>query len=138
MTEQAQSLLMQYIENKPAPTLNKSLSLIVQVFKDLVEGNPRADRALPGPDLLSVYPPGSANRDDHVGRFADAPTMAQFELFGIKLRVQALDVVLLTYRADYVRSDGKKGELMLISFLSKRCHDVWINCFSRDTPLDST
>ncbi len=134
--EQAQFQRMQDIENKSAPTLDQILSLEKQVWTALVEGNAQADRALLTPDFLGVYPSGFANRDDHVGQFADAPTMKEYELSDIRLRVLSADVVLLSYRADYLRPDTETWEAMLISSLWERRHDVWINSFSQDTPLD--
>ncbi|MEX0307488.1 MAG: DUF4440 domain-containing protein [Ruegeria sp.] len=129
---------MQDIENKSAPTLDQILSLEKQVWTALVEGNAQADRALLSPDFLGVYPTGFANRDDHVGQFADAPTMAEYELSDTRLRVLSADVVLLSYRADYLRPDASEWEAMLISSLWERRHDVWINSFSQDTPLERT
>ncbi|WP_259462629.1 nuclear transport factor 2 family protein [Ruegeria conchae] len=127
---------MQDIENKPAPSLDQILSLEKQVWTALVEGNAEADRALLSSDFLGVYPSGFANRDDHVGQFADAPTMAQYELSDTRLRVLSADIVLLSYRADYRRPDREEWEAMLISSLWERRHDVWVNSFSQDTPLD--
>lgn len=137
-TERAQFPPMQDIENKSAPTLDQILSLEKQVWTALVEGNAQADRALLSPDFLGVYPTGFANRDDHVGQFADAPTMAEYELSDTRLRVLSADVVLLSYRADYLRPDASEWEAMLISSLWERRHDVWINSFSQDTPLERT
>ena len=71
--------------------------------------NAQADRALLRPDFLGVYPTGFANRDDHVGQFADAPTMAKYDLSEAKLRVLTRYIVLLSYRADYQRPDGQMG-----------------------------
>lgn len=136
MAEQAQFLIMQDIENKPAPTLDQILSLEKQVWAALVDGNAQADRALLSPDFLGVYPSGFANRDDHVGQFADAPTMATYELSEAKLRILTSDIVLLSYRADYTRPGAPQAEAMLISSLWERRHDNWINSFSQDTPLE--
>ncbi|EEE38868.1 hypothetical protein RKLH11_2714 [Rhodobacteraceae bacterium KLH11] len=134
--DRAQFRLMQDIDNKPAPTLDHILSLEKQVWAALVEGNAEADRALLSPDFLGVYPTGFANRDDHVGQFADAPTMARYELSDTRLRVLSTDAVLLSYRADYQRPNATEREAMLISSLWERRHDVWINSFSQDTPLE--
>ncbi len=127
---------MQNTENKPSPALDEILSLEKQVWAALVDGNAQADRALLSPDFLGVYPSGFANRDDHVGQFADAPTMARYELSETRLRVLTQDVVLLSYRADYQRPGSEKAEAMLISSLWERRHDVWVNSFSQDTPLE--
>ncbi len=127
---------MEDIENTSPPSLDQVLSLEKQVWTALVEGNAQADRALLSPDFLGVYPTGFANRDDHVGQFADAPTMAQYELSDTRLRVLSADVVLLSYRADYLRPEAQEWEAMLISSLWERRHDVWINSFSQDTPLE--
>lgn len=136
VVERAHFLLMQDTDSKPAPSLDQILTLEKQVWTALVEGNAQADRALLSPDFLGVYPSGFANRDDHVGQFADAPTMAQFDLSEVRLRVLTPDIVLLTYRADYTRPDAPEREAMLISSLWERRHDVWINSFSQDTPLE--
>nr|WP_321252438.1 nuclear transport factor 2 family protein [uncultured Ruegeria sp.] len=122
-------------EYKSAPTLEEILSLERQVWTALVEGDATADRALLSPDFLGVYPTGFANRDAHVGQFADAPTMASFELGDARLRVLTADIVLLSYRADYTRPSSKMKEAMLISSLWERRHGVWVNSFSQDTPL---
>ena len=127
---------MEDIENTSPPSLDQILSLEKQVWTALVEGNAQADRALLSPDFLGVYPTGFANRDDHVGQFADAPSMAQYELSDTRLRVLSADVVLLSYRADYLRPEAQEWEAMLISSLWERRHDVWINSFSQDTPLE--
>lgn len=125
---------MDYSENKTAPALDEILALERKVWTALVEGNASADRALLSPDFLGVYPTGFANRDAHVGQFADAPTMASFELSEASLRVLTVDIVLLTYRADYTRPHSQLREAMLISSLWERRHDVWVNSFSQDTP----
>ncbi|WP_235962829.1 nuclear transport factor 2 family protein [Ruegeria haliotis] len=127
---------MNMTENKTAPTRDEILELEKQVWAALVDGNAQADRALLSADFLGVYPTGFANRDDHVGQFADAPTMAKFELSDTKLRVLTPDIILLSYRADYLRPGTDKWEAMLISSLWERRHDVWVNSFSQDTPLE--
>ncbi len=127
---------MQNSDHQSAPSLEEILKLEKQVWSALVEGNAEADRALLSPDFLGVYPTGFANRDDHVGQFADAPTMAKYELSETRLRVLGPDVVLLSYRADYQRPDRADREAMLISSLWERRHDVWVNSFSQDTPVD--
>ncbi|WP_171234461.1 nuclear transport factor 2 family protein [Ruegeria sp. HKCCA6837] len=126
---------MNMTENKTAPSLNDILDLEKQVWTALVEGNASADRALLSADFLGVYPTGFANRDDHVGQFADAPTMAEFDLSDAQLRVLTPDIVLLSYRADYQRPGATEGDAMLISSLWERRNDVWVNSFSQDTPV---
>ncbi|MES0824083.1 nuclear transport factor 2 family protein [Ruegeria sp. SCP11] len=128
---------MSVTERKTAPSLAEILDLEKQVWAALVEGNPQADRALLSADFLGVYTTGFANRDDHVGQFADAPTMDRYELSETKLRVLTPDIVLLSYRADYQRPGSATWEAMLISSLWERRHDVWINSFSQDTPLEA-
>ncbi len=127
---------MQNTENTSAPSLIDILNLEKRVWDALVEGNAEADRALLSPDFLGVYPSGFANRDDHVGQFADAPTMARFELSDERLLVLALDIVLLSYRADYQRPEAENWEAMLISSLWERRNGVWVNTFSQDTPVE--
>ena len=120
----------------PAPTLDEILDLEKQVWAALVDGNAQADRALLSADFLGVYPSGFANRDDHVGQFADAPTMAKFDLSDTRLRILTPDIVLLSYRADYLRPGVSEWESMLISSLWERRHGVWVNSFSQDTPVE--
>ncbi len=134
--ERAHFPAMQYVENTPPPSLDDILSLEKQVWQALVDGNGAADRALLSADFLGVYPTGFANRDEHVGQFADAPTMARYELSETRLRVLTPDIVLLTYRAAYQRPGVEEWEAMLISSLWERRHDVWVNSFSQDTPLE--
>ncbi len=129
---------MEMTEHRTAPALNEILDLEKQVWMALVDGNASADRALLSADFLGVYPTGFANRDDHVGQFADAPTMAAFDLSGARLRVLTPDIVLLSYRADYLRPGATTREAMLISSLWERRNDVWVNSFSQDTPVQKT
>lgn len=129
---------MDMTEHKTAPALSEILNLEKQVWMALVEGNASADRALLSADFLGVYPTGFANRDDHVGQFADAPTMAEFELSDERLRVLTPDIVLLSYKADYLRLGATTREAMLISSLWERRNDVWVNSFSQDTPVQNT
>ncbi|WP_299636953.1 nuclear transport factor 2 family protein [uncultured Ruegeria sp.] len=126
---------MEMTEHRTAPALNEILDLEKQVWMALVDGNASADRALLSADFLGVYPTGFANRDDHVGQFADAPTMAAFDLSDARLRVLTRDFVLLSYRADYLRPDATTREAMLVSSLWERRNDVWVNSFSQDTPV---
>ncbi len=123
------------VEIETAASLADILKLETQVWAALVNGDASADRALLSTDFLGVYPSGFANRDDHVGQFADAPTMAEFKLSQEKLRVLTPDVVLLSYRADYLRPDATAWDAMLISSLWERRHGVWVNSFSQDTPV---
>lgn len=129
---------MEMTEHRTAPALNEILDLEKQVWMALVDGNASADRALLSADFLGVYPTGFANRDDHVGQFADAPTMAAFDLGDARLRVLTRDIVLLSYRADYLRPGATTREAMLISSLWERRNDVWVNSFSQDTPVQKT
>lgn len=122
-------------EKKTAPSIAEILDLEKQVWAALVAGDASADRALLSADFLGVYPSGFANRDDHVGQFADAPTMAEFRLSEEKLRVLTGDIVLFSYRADYLRPDATAWEAMLISSLWERRHNNWVNSFSQDTPV---
>ena len=96
-------------DNKAAPALKDILELETQVWVALVEGNASADRALLSADFLGVYPTGFANRGDHVGQFADAPTMAEFDLSDARLRILTPDIVLLSYRADYLRPGADRA-----------------------------
>ncbi|MEM9580208.1 MAG: nuclear transport factor 2 family protein [Pseudomonadota bacterium] len=125
-------------DRKTAPALADILALERRVWAALVEGDAQADRALLSADFLGVYPTGFANRDDHVGQFADAPTMDAFELSAETLRVLTPDIVLLSYRAEYLRPGATEWEAMLISSLWECRHDVWVNTFSQDTPVQTT
>ncbi|WP_037316209.1 nuclear transport factor 2 family protein [Ruegeria halocynthiae] len=125
-------------KNSSPPTLDEILNLEKQVWAALVEGNGAADRALLSADFLGVYPTGFANRDDHVGQFADAPTIQNYELSQTQLRVMTPDIVLLSYRAEFQRPGSPRREVALISSMWERRHDAWLNSFSQDTPLEGT
>jgi len=120
---------------RSAPTIDEILALEEKVWHALVTGDAATDRALLSPDFLGVYPSGFANRDEHVGQFADAPSMSEFRLSRAKLRVLRPDILLLSYRADYLRTHADDWDAMLISSLWERQNESWINTFSQDTPL---
>ncbi len=128
-------MTMDISDYKTAPSNDEILKLEKRVWRALVEGDATTDRALLSPDFLGVYPSGFANRDEHVGQFADAPTMAEFRLSETKLRVLSADAVLLSYRADYLRPGASEWETMLISSLWERRGEHWLNTFSQDTPV---
>ena len=104
---------MEMTEHRTAPALNEILDLEKQVWMALVDGNASADRALLSADFLGVYPTGFANRDDHVGQFADAPTMAAFDLSGGEIarsdtghRIAVVSCRLFAPGCDNARSDA--------------------------------
>jgi hypothetical protein len=115
-------------------TIELFLSLENQVWNALVAGDGAADGALLSEDFLGVYPSGFANRSQHTGQLANGPTIAAFEISESQVRVVSETAVLLSYRADYRRTEGDP-EVMLISSLWCLRDDRWFNVFSQDTPL---
>lgn len=126
---------MESREIRSGPIVDHILSLEKKVWQALVEGDATSDRALLSDDFTGVYPTGFATRDEHVGQFAEAPTMAEFHLSAVRLRILTGDAVLLSYRADYRRPGNATAEVMLISSLWERRAGKWINTFSQDTPV---
>jgi hypothetical protein len=71
-----------------------------------------------------------------VAQLRDGPTMSTFCLADAKAVALAEGVVLLTYRAEFVRhglSSRNESETMFVSSIWRKEGDKWRNVFSQDT-----
>ena len=104
------------------------------VWDALVRGDAAADERLLAPDFLGLYPTGFAGREDHVAPLYGGPTVARFELSDVRTVELAEGVVLVAYRAAFVRAGGADEEAMWVSSIWSRRDGRWVNVFSQDTP----
>ncbi|MFK8022314.1 MAG: DUF4440 domain-containing protein [Ilumatobacter sp.] len=116
------------------PTIQSLLALEAAVWDALVAGDSTADSEALTDDFLGVYPTGFAGRDDHVGQLDQGPTVVSYQLRDARVRVITPDDALLSYRADYRRTDAAHDETMYVSSLWSRVDGGWRNVFSQDTP----
>lgn len=114
------------------PDIDTILARERAVWQALVDGDAAADAALLTADFLGVYASGFAGRADHVGQLADGPTVRSFELREARLVPLAEGLVLLSYRADWVRANGAV-DAAYISSIWREVDGVWVNLFSQDT-----
>jgi len=106
------------------------------VWRALCEGDMQADSALLADDFLGVYSSGRADKSAHVAQLRDGPTMSTFSLTDAQALALAEGIVLLTYRAKFVRHDlssRKESESMFVSSIWRKEGDTWRNVFSQDT-----
>ncbi|MFC2967830.1 DUF4440 domain-containing protein [Acidimangrovimonas pyrenivorans] len=117
--------------------LETFLALERRVWEALVAGDPAADGAMLEDGFLGVYSDGFAAKADHAGQLAGGPTVARYELGDARLLELAPGVVLLAYRAEFVRVGSQELEAMYVSSVWRRAEDggpvVWRNVFSQDT-----
>ena len=104
------------------------------VWQALVSGDAAADGRLLADDFLGVYPTGFAGREEHAGQLSGGPTVGRFELSDERIVELAPGVVLLAYRAEYVRPGSDDVEAMYVSSIWSRRDGTWRNVFSQDTP----
>lgn len=112
------------------------LRLEKAVWRALCEGDAQADGALLADDFLGVYPTGFADKPAHVAQLRDGPTISTFSLSDARVVVLARDVVLLAYKAQFVRqgkSGRRKTESMWVSSIWREAAGTWRNVFSQDT-----
>jgi hypothetical protein len=112
------------------------LQLERAVWRALCEGDMQADSALLADEFLGVYPTGRADKSAHVTQLRDGPTMSTFSLTDAQAVILAEEVVLLTYRAEFVRhclSSQKELETMFVSSIWRKSGETWRNVFSQDT-----
>lgn len=106
------------------------------VWKALVTGDSQSDASLLAHDFLGVYKSGIAGKDEHVGQLSDGPTVAEFTIDDARIRVLSEGLVLLSYRAEWVRirkSQQPSKSIAYITSIWKRAGTNWINIFSQDT-----
>ena len=119
-------------------TVEQFLQLENEIWKALATGDAIADKRLLTDDFLGVYGSGFAGKNDHIGQLRDGPTVAHFDLSEARIQVLSKEVVLLSYRSDFVRSrnmseDGT--ESMYVTSIWRRIDTAWKNIFSQDTPV---
>jgi len=115
------------------------LRLEIQVWETLISGDANADDQLLTDDFWGVYGTGFAEKSEHVGQLVAGPMAESYSLSQARLRVLCEGVVLLSYKAQWIRSSAASSgvqELMYISSIWKRCEGVWRNIFSQDTIAD--
>lgn len=115
------------------PLVAEILKLETKVWDALVSGDPAADGQLLAENFLGVYPSGFANKADHCGQLHNGPTVKDYQLSDIQLRVITESAVLFIYRVAY-RRPGQCQDAMLISSLWEKTVDGWLNSYSQDTP----
>jgi hypothetical protein len=115
------------------------LALESKVWEALAAGDMAADERLLTEDFLGVYGSGFSDRTMHVAQLRSGPTVLRYELSEARIMTLADDLVLLAYRADWVRNDaaGHAVQTMYISSIWRREGEAWRNVFSQDTPAES-
>ncbi|PRY21484.1 hypothetical protein CLV78_10997 [Aliiruegeria haliotis] len=111
-----------------------------QVWDALATGDRAAEERLLSDDFLGVYESGTGDKAEHVGQLAAGPTVARYAISDPILRELAPGLVLLVYRADYLRVGAAPGmdEAMRVSSIWQRHEDGgWRNIFSQDTAVGS-
>lgn len=114
------------------PDIDTILARERAVWQALVDGDAAADAALLTDDFLGVYASGFAGRVDHVGQLADGPTVRSFEIGEARLVPLAEGLALLSYRADWIRANGRT-DAAYISSIWRAADGAWVNVFSQDT-----
>lgn len=114
-------------------TLSELIAMERQVWDALRDGNAAADEALLSDEFVGIYPDGFSDKKGHVAQLSAGPTVLSFELDQERTLAAGQDYVLLMYRAQFRRLDGRAAR-MFISSLWHRRETGWINLFSQDTP----
>lgn len=120
-------------------TIEQILHFEKAVWSALASGDLEADARLLADDFLGVYSSGFAGKEAHTGQLKDGPTVAAYELSEARLLELSKDVVLLSYRANWVRQKGQgvgEGETMYITSIWRRINGEWKNIFSQDTQAE--
>jgi hypothetical protein len=111
-----------------------------EIWRVLSTGDAEADARLLSEDFLGVYGSGFAGKSDHVNPLRAGPTVRRFSLSEARIMTLAEGVVLLSYRADWVRaasSDPDAVETMYVSSIWRRAGAGWRNIFSQDTNAEA-
>lgn len=120
----------------PDADLNFFVQLESQVWNALVTGDAQSDARFLADDFLGVYKSGFAGKSEHVGQLSEGPTVAEFSIQDATVRVLCEGLVLLAYRADWIRVSGNQRSSprsTYITSLWKQAGTSWINIFSQDT-----
>ncbi len=115
------------------PDLDFFVDLEARVWRALAEGDAAADRALLAEEFLGVYCTGFSGRDGHAGQLAGGPTVARYRLSDARLMPLAPGLVLLAYRAEYLRTGSDVPEAMFVSSIWQERAGRWLNLFSQDS-----
>lgn len=118
-------------------TVEKFLQLEIEVWNALATGDAEADIRLLADNFLGVYGSGFSGKNDHISQLLDGPTVKHFELSEARIQVLSEKVVLLSYRANWVRyknTSESDEESMYVTSIWKSFEDTWRNIFSQDTP----
>lgn len=71
--------------------------------KALVADDWQSNARLLAHDFLGVYKSGFAGKSEHVGQLSDGPTVSEFTIEDARVRVLSEGLVLLVYRAEWIR-----------------------------------
>ena len=104
------------------------------VWDALVRGDMKTDEAALDDGFLGVYSDGFAEKMDHVQQLADGPTITSYQLSDLRVLSLGNDHAVLSYRAEFLRSQKTESEAMYVSSIWRRSETGWINVFSQDTP----
>lgn len=112
------------------------LALERAVWQALVTGDAAADEALLEEGFVGLYATGFADRAEHSGQLSDGPTVAGYRLSEARLLDLGPGVVLLAYRAEFLRVARSEWEAMYVASVWREGLDGWRNVFSQDTAAD--
>ena len=116
--------------------IEKFLQLEIEVWDALVTGDIEADIRLLADNFLGVYDNGFSGKNEHTSQLQNGPTVAHFNLSEAIIQVLSEKVVLLSYRADWVRFENASEnnmESMYVTSIWKSSDGTWKNIFSQDT-----
>lgn len=117
--------------------IEKFLQLEIEVWDALVTGDIEADIRLLADNFLGVYDNGFSGKIEHTSQLQNGPTVAHFNLSEARIQVLSDKVVLLSYRADWVRYENRSKsdkESMFVTSIWRSYEGAWKNTFSQDTP----
>jgi hypothetical protein len=120
-------------------TVEQFLQLETEVWSALKSGDIVTDTRLLADDFLGVYSSGFAGKAEHTGQLRDGPTVAEYELSEARLQILSEEVVLLSYRAQWVRRKGRavgNRESMYVTSIWRHRDGEWKNIFSQDTAIE--
>ena len=117
-------------------TVEKFLQLEIEVWNALATGDAEEDIRLLADSFLGVYSRGFSDKENHTNQLRNGPTVAHFNLSEARIQVLSEKVVLLSYRADWVRYENaleNSKESMYVTSIWKSSDGTWKNIFSQDT-----
>lgn len=120
----------------PSYTIEQFLQLEIKVWDALVSGDAESDAMLLADEFLGVYNSGFADKAEHTDQLLAGPIIERYKLSEARIKILADGVVLLAYRAHYIRSKNSrenKQEVMYVSSIWRIHSGIWRNIFSQDT-----